>query len=464
MSKMKIAIIGAGWSGLACAQKLVELIPNVELSVFESAPSAGGRAKGLDWKLKDGEITNIDNGQHFIIGAYKNTFELLKKNNVPKWDTNSFTWNFSQIGDDLKYSNQIIFEIKRFYSYFFLNKKKWPRYWYFFLLLSFLLAKKNRSKIKGSAKKWLSKSLQPKKLQYVFWRPFIESTTNTNWNEASAKSLVTILLECSYDFPNSIKIYHPKNNLSKNGLDYIVKNLQSNGVKFYFGNTVTSLSFDGEKINCINNKDIIFRKFDQIVLALPTFASKKIWDKSYLDQTFETKNWENQETRGINTLWIALPKNYERLEKGSYENYWEINQLSKKHDESFLVIIERPVSQHRPIISVVLSAIDFNIEHIQVQNFEKMKIASNTYLKRMFGLTLEDCEYKFISEKRATFACLNGLSDENKLWGAINTGRKGIWRCSDDCINGFPSTIESAVTSGFQVANSIFTKDIQEHR
>ena len=86
----------------------------------------------------------------------------------------------------------------------------------------------------GSARAWLLRSFQPKQLQEVFWRPFIESTTNTDWNEASAKSVITILKECSINFPRSIMILHPMENLSKNGIDYIVTNLKNSGVRFFF--------------------------------------------------------------------------------------------------------------------------------------------------------------------------------------------------------------------------------------
>ena len=81
----------------------------------------------------------------------------------------------------------------------------------------------------------------------------------------------------------------------------------------------------------------------------------------------------------------------------------------------------------------------------------------------MFGLSLEDCEYKLISEKKATIACLSMLSDRKQLWGDVHTGKNNIWRCSDDCTYGFPSTIESSVISGIDVAKLIMIKANQEH-
>ena len=45
-STMNIAVIGAGWAGLAAALRLKDAGANV--TVFEAAPIAGGRARGVD--------------------------------------------------------------------------------------------------------------------------------------------------------------------------------------------------------------------------------------------------------------------------------------------------------------------------------------------------------------------------------------------------------------------------------
>lgn len=82
---MRIAIIGAGWSGLSCAIELVQLGHTV--SVFEASPLVGGRAKTIESKGQTSVGTpdhqfntlNLDNGQHILIGAYKSSFQLMQK-------------------------------------------------------------------------------------------------------------------------------------------------------------------------------------------------------------------------------------------------------------------------------------------------------------------------------------------------------------------------------------------------
>ncbi|MDP3084934.1 MAG: NAD(P)-binding protein, partial [Rubrivivax sp.] len=58
----RVAVLGAGWAGLAAAVRATEAGHNVTL--FELAGHWGGRARGVD---VDGLA--LDNGQHILIGA-----------------------------------------------------------------------------------------------------------------------------------------------------------------------------------------------------------------------------------------------------------------------------------------------------------------------------------------------------------------------------------------------------------
>ncbi|AMM26099.1 hydroxysqualene dehydroxylase HpnE [Variovorax sp. PAMC 28711] len=69
---MKVAIVGAGWAGLACAVEATRLGHAVTL--FEAARTPGGRARRIDG---DRGLA-LDNGQHILIGAYRATLALLR--------------------------------------------------------------------------------------------------------------------------------------------------------------------------------------------------------------------------------------------------------------------------------------------------------------------------------------------------------------------------------------------------
>ncbi|OYU44158.1 MAG: desaturase [Burkholderiales bacterium PBB4] len=73
---MKIAVVGAGWAGLAAAVTAVNA--GHTATVFEAAPTIGGRARALPLALPDGRKVVLDNGQHILIGAYTDTLQLMR--------------------------------------------------------------------------------------------------------------------------------------------------------------------------------------------------------------------------------------------------------------------------------------------------------------------------------------------------------------------------------------------------
>jgi squalene-associated FAD-dependent desaturase len=66
-----LAVVGAGWAGLSAAVRATE--SGCRVTLFEMAPQTGGRARA--W-THDG--VTLDNGQHILIGAYRETLELMR--------------------------------------------------------------------------------------------------------------------------------------------------------------------------------------------------------------------------------------------------------------------------------------------------------------------------------------------------------------------------------------------------
>lgn len=73
---MKIAIIGAGWAGLAAAVKATQA--GHHPTIFEATHAIGGRARAVKGTLPDGAPVTLDNGQHILIGAYTETLRLMR--------------------------------------------------------------------------------------------------------------------------------------------------------------------------------------------------------------------------------------------------------------------------------------------------------------------------------------------------------------------------------------------------
>ena len=68
---MSVAVIGGGWAGLAAAVTLAT--QDIPVTLFESAAQLGGRARRVEMNG-----LALDNGQHILIGAYRETLRLLE--------------------------------------------------------------------------------------------------------------------------------------------------------------------------------------------------------------------------------------------------------------------------------------------------------------------------------------------------------------------------------------------------
>ncbi len=74
---LRVAIIGAGWAGMAAAVHAVQAGHHV--TVFEAARTLGGRARAVPLTLPDGREVEVDNGQHILIGAYNHCLQLMRQ-------------------------------------------------------------------------------------------------------------------------------------------------------------------------------------------------------------------------------------------------------------------------------------------------------------------------------------------------------------------------------------------------
>ena len=73
----RIAVVGAGYAGLAAAVALVR--SGCAVTLFEANRVAGGRARRVEYR---GAL--LDNGQHLLLGAYRETLALMREVGVPQ--------------------------------------------------------------------------------------------------------------------------------------------------------------------------------------------------------------------------------------------------------------------------------------------------------------------------------------------------------------------------------------------
>ncbi|MPS26594.1 FAD-dependent oxidoreductase [Alcaligenaceae bacterium SAGV5] len=71
---LNVAIVGAGWAGLSALVHLARA--GHAVTVFEAARTLGGRARRVE--RAHGFETPLDNGQHLLLGAYRDTLALMR--------------------------------------------------------------------------------------------------------------------------------------------------------------------------------------------------------------------------------------------------------------------------------------------------------------------------------------------------------------------------------------------------
>ncbi len=71
-AKSEVAVIGAGFAGLAAAITLADAGRRVVL--YEAARRPGGRARSVEFAGM-----RVDNGQHILLGAYRHTLQLMER-------------------------------------------------------------------------------------------------------------------------------------------------------------------------------------------------------------------------------------------------------------------------------------------------------------------------------------------------------------------------------------------------
>ena len=71
-----VAVVGAGYAGLSAAIALARA--GCAVSVFEANRVPGGRARRVEYRG-----AQLDNGQHLLLGAYRETLALMREVGVP---------------------------------------------------------------------------------------------------------------------------------------------------------------------------------------------------------------------------------------------------------------------------------------------------------------------------------------------------------------------------------------------
>jgi len=424
----KCIVIGGGFAGLTSAAYLSK--SGIKVELLEASPKLGGRA----YSFTDNDTGDIiDNGQHIMMGCYKDTLKFFKiikgEENLiyqKRMKVNFLKENFNLVPlvtSSKLYPFNLILAVLNYKAISISNRLSLLK---FFIKLPFISSKKVKNL---TVYEWLKEEKQNEQIRRAFWEILAAGALNTNINKASAEIFNIILKKIFLNGNSSAAIILPKYGLSETYCEETKMFLEKYGAKINFQERALEFKYNDERLfEIVTNKRVI-SDFDFVVSSIPLFALRNI--KSVIDFA-----------PGLEFDYSAILSVHLWLKENNFKDlfYGLIN--SKLHW----------IFNHDNHITLVIS--DAN-EYIEMTKEEILDIII-IELVRFTGLKKEDIiSYKVIKEKRSTFIPSNKILDKRP---DTKTSIKNFFLAGDWVNTGLPSTIESAVKSGFTAADLIINE------
>ena len=417
----RVAIIGAGWSGLAAAVTLAER--GVPVTVFEASRSLGGRARRVSI---DG--VDLDNGQHILIGAYRETLRMMRT-----------------VGAD---PDELLLRLPlelRFADGFHLRAPRLP---YPLNLLLALLGAKGLDLVRSlgalrfmaslrvcnfriepdrSVARLLDEHRQTEALRTHVWEPLCVSALNTPVEHASAQVFVNVLRDGLTGARAASDFLIARTDLGRLFPEPAAEYVKARGGAIELGVPVRRVAQipGGFRLNDA-------QMFSRVVIACGPHQA--------------------------GPLLVQLPELADALSRVSAFSYEPIVTCYLKYPESVSLpapmlgfnggIVQWVFDRGRlggpkGLLAAVISASGSH------EDLSKEALVSRieTELKAALGMLPSRCWSQVITEKRATFSCRPALARPD---GA--TAVPGLWLAGDYVAGDYPGTLESAVRSGVAAA------------
>lgn len=438
----KIAIIGAGISGITAAKYLAEAGHIVLL--LEATNTIGGRVRSfVDGKTGE----RIDNGQHILIGAYKELLHLI---------------NDAELTEILHIQKSLEVCYKGTKNKDILKTDRLPGELGFLLgLWQFkLLSKKSKIEIikfgvrlkfssiqikNKTALEFLVENNQTKESIEIFWQPLAIATLNTELEYASAELLYYVMKNGFFAGRRNSRLIIPKVDFN----DLLQKIINHNNIEILYNKKVKEIIFGNDMCITINTNDEEYQA-DLVVSAIPHYQLKKILPIN--NKTDEINNIIQNDldyTSIVNVyLWFDREVMEEHFVTFTGSNLqWAFNKRK-------LYNYDKEAGEKYPgLISIVFSS----AEEMLSKSQKEIAFEAWQELKIYYPIvnTAELLHWRVLIEKFATFKADNkNLETRKKMPQSINN----LFIAGEWTERLYPSTLESATMSGKRIANLIIKK------
>lgn len=406
----RVAIVGAGYAGMAAAVALAER--GIRVTVFESGAVPGGRARRIQISSA-GQDRSLDNGQHILAGAYTELFRLMRTVGVPA-DA------LLRIPHEIRYADGFAFRALWLPAPLglaagLLAVKHVP-FAERIGALKFIAALRRRNwRVQPdiTVKELLDAQGQHGRLRRYLWEPLCVSALNTPLHLASANVFLAALRDTLAADGDAADLLLPRVDLSRLFPEPAAEYVRARGGEVRLGEAVRDLA---------SLKD----EYESVIVAVGPHQLKNVMPETDLDYSYQP----------IYTCYLQYPEStrleFPMLGIGQRLVQWVFDRGALLGEKGRLACVISAQGDHQEMTQDELAAACDRELHEALPDLPPLQWS------------------RVIAEKRATISCTPGLNRPS-----VRTAITGVFLAGDYTDAEYPPTLEAAVRSGIRAAELI---------